>query len=88
MLFRSDVETLVRREDSLYFEHLDHDEYISTAGFTIKTLLKLKAFSFSSKYETTADDVPKTFDFIESPLSILLDKRAFLRMEEGFFVIF
>ena len=31
---------------------------------------------------------PKTFDFIESPLSILLDKRAFLRMGEGFFVIF
>ena len=31
---------------------------------------------------------PKTFDFIESPLSILLDKRAFLRMGEGSFVIF
>ena len=31
---------------------------------------------------------PKTFDFIESPLSILLDKKAFLRMGEGSFIIF
>ena len=31
---------------------------------------------------------PNTFDFIESPLSIILDKRAFLRMGEGSFVIF
>ena len=31
---------------------------------------------------------PKTFDFIGSPLSSLLDKRAFLRMGEGSFVIF